>query len=308
MKYNYSLIIPHYNIPHLLKRLLKTIPQREDLQIIVVDDCSTDLRHEFEQLKQTFTYVEWYDTGTNGGGGKARNIGLTHAQGRYLIFADADDYFNPGFEEALDHHTNDTNDLIFFAATSVDSQSYQPSSRGVMVTAIVNKFLQTGHITDIKHKHTAPWCRFIKRRLVMERNIRFQECPVYNDMRFCQMVDANAKTISADANAIYCVTFRQVSVSSVSTPQKEILKMKVMSGYCDYARKNKIPYKLFELIGPTYTEFKKNGWSEHLETSIAPWLEIGVSKQEITKAVIRYRVHTGLILPLLKIRKFIQNF
>ena len=38
--YNYSIIIPHYNSPNLLKRMLNSIPEREDIEIIVVDDCS----------------------------------------------------------------------------------------------------------------------------------------------------------------------------------------------------------------------------------------------------------------------------
>jgi len=37
---NYSIIIPHKNIPHLLVRCLDSIPQREDVQIIVADDNS----------------------------------------------------------------------------------------------------------------------------------------------------------------------------------------------------------------------------------------------------------------------------
>ena len=35
-----SIIIPHYNSPNLLKRMLNSIPEREDIEIIVVDDCS----------------------------------------------------------------------------------------------------------------------------------------------------------------------------------------------------------------------------------------------------------------------------
>ena len=38
---NYSIIIPHKNIPQLLKRCLDSIPQRDDVQIIVVDDNSS---------------------------------------------------------------------------------------------------------------------------------------------------------------------------------------------------------------------------------------------------------------------------
>ena len=37
---NYSFVIPHHNSPTLLNRCLDSIPQREDIEIIVVDDNS----------------------------------------------------------------------------------------------------------------------------------------------------------------------------------------------------------------------------------------------------------------------------
>ncbi len=40
--FDYSIIIPHYNIPKLLLRCVKSIPERDDVQIIVVDDCSPE--------------------------------------------------------------------------------------------------------------------------------------------------------------------------------------------------------------------------------------------------------------------------
>jgi len=38
----YSFVIPHYNTPDLLQRLIDSIPQREDIEVIVVDDNSDD--------------------------------------------------------------------------------------------------------------------------------------------------------------------------------------------------------------------------------------------------------------------------
>lgn len=40
-KLMYSIIIPHKNIPHLLQRCLDSIPQRKDVQIIIIDDDSS---------------------------------------------------------------------------------------------------------------------------------------------------------------------------------------------------------------------------------------------------------------------------
>ena len=37
---NYSFIIPHKDIPDLLRRCVASIPQRDDIEIIIVDDAS----------------------------------------------------------------------------------------------------------------------------------------------------------------------------------------------------------------------------------------------------------------------------
>lgn len=56
MDYQYSIIIPHYNIPHLLERCLWTIPKRSDTQIVVVDDKSNDENlQELKSIEEVIT-------------------------------------------------------------------------------------------------------------------------------------------------------------------------------------------------------------------------------------------------------------
>ena len=65
---NYSIIIPHYDIPDLLVRCLKSIPVREDVQVIVVDDCSPgneEYAARYPELTRPF--VEFYATASHGG-------------------------------------------------------------------------------------------------------------------------------------------------------------------------------------------------------------------------------------------------
>ena len=50
MKHYYNIIIPHKNTPKLLKRCLDSIPQRDDLHIIVVDDNSDPNKVDFEHF------------------------------------------------------------------------------------------------------------------------------------------------------------------------------------------------------------------------------------------------------------------
>ena len=92
----YSIIIPHYNIPHLLERALSSIPSRQDTEIIVVDDSSSEenklkLR---TVCKESSKLVRLLEQPKNMGGGAARNAGMDIAIGDFLLFLDADDFFN----------------------------------------------------------------------------------------------------------------------------------------------------------------------------------------------------------------------
>lgn len=288
----YSLIIPHYNIPHLLRRLLNTLPKRRDLQVIVVDDCSTDALKILEGVKRDFPWIEWYDTGVNGGGGKARNIGMKHAKGEYILFADADDFFNLNFSDILDKYKSNNYDITYFAASSLDTETYQNSTRGIAITTGVNNFIKSGDIDKLRYKFTNPWCKLISHKLILENDIRFQESLVYNDMHFSQQVDYYAKSFNADSNAIYCITSRNDSVSTVDYPDKEIEKVKVMIDFYKFYRSKGVSYSPMPLIAPTYFDLRKMGALEHAKRALRMWNESGISKFEIFSCIFLFRLHT----------------
>ena len=97
-----SIIIPHYNSADLLDKLLSTIPNVQEVQVIVVDDFSTQGLDELEECKQRYinTNVEFYTNECKKSAGGARNTGLSYAKGQWLLFADADDYFLQDFYES----------------------------------------------------------------------------------------------------------------------------------------------------------------------------------------------------------------
>ena len=114
---DFSIIIPHYNIPHSLQRLLDTIPDEPNLEVIVIDDNSDK---ETEALKQI---IDKYSNDRriflknvidNKGAGASRNIGIQHARGKWLIFADSDDMFGEDFYRIISGNKDRSEDLIFF--------------------------------------------------------------------------------------------------------------------------------------------------------------------------------------------------
>ena len=95
---NYSIIIPHYNSPDLLMRCLMSIPVKENIQVIVIDDCSPN---SDDYLVRYSELQEYYKTPRGGSAGRARNIGLDYVKGKWVICVDADDLFVENIEEFL---------------------------------------------------------------------------------------------------------------------------------------------------------------------------------------------------------------
>ena len=91
-----SVIVPVYNAAGCLHRSLRSVLRQTlpDFELIVVDDCSTDESAEvLREYRALDDRVRVFSTAKNGGPGVARNVGLSHARGRYIAFLDSDDFW-----------------------------------------------------------------------------------------------------------------------------------------------------------------------------------------------------------------------
>jgi glycosyltransferase involved in cell wall biosynthesis len=90
-----SVIIPAYNQGHYLRDAIQSVlgQTREDYEILVIDDGSTDSTSEvarsFDDPRLIYIYQE------NRGLSGARNTGIRNSHGKYLTFLDSDDLFLP---------------------------------------------------------------------------------------------------------------------------------------------------------------------------------------------------------------------
>lgn len=92
-----SVIVPVYNVASYLPQCLESILNQdyEDLQVILIDDGSTDdsggICDRFAARDSRIQVIHQ----KNGGAASAKNAGLRAASGKYLSFADSDDYLEP---------------------------------------------------------------------------------------------------------------------------------------------------------------------------------------------------------------------
>lgn len=91
-----SLIIPAFQAEYTLRRAVMSTLQsirKDELEIIIVDDCSTDATYSVaKELQASYANILVLRTGHNSGGAsEPRNLGIQAATGTFLVFLDADD-------------------------------------------------------------------------------------------------------------------------------------------------------------------------------------------------------------------------
>ncbi len=91
-----SFTIPCYNSEGYMEKCIKSIlPGKDDVEIIIVDDGSTDKTGEIaERYKDEYPNIVRVIHQENGGHGEAVNTGLKNATGLYFKVVDSDDWID----------------------------------------------------------------------------------------------------------------------------------------------------------------------------------------------------------------------
>lgn len=105
-----SIIIPVYNVGNYLIRCVESLVSSSNIEILLIDDCSTDNSKEIAiHLEKKYSFVKLIALDKNQGVSNARNVGIKNAKGKYIMFSDADDWYEPNAVERLLEVANNKN-------------------------------------------------------------------------------------------------------------------------------------------------------------------------------------------------------
>ena len=99
-----TVVTPNYNYARYLPQRLDSILSQtyQDFELIILDNASTDNSREvIESYAKDPRVRTIYNVENNGSTFKQWNLGLSHAKGRYIWFAESDDYAEPSLLETL---------------------------------------------------------------------------------------------------------------------------------------------------------------------------------------------------------------
>jgi glycosyltransferase involved in cell wall biosynthesis len=185
-----------------------------------VDDNSDPAIVDFTEFPGLGDHgVEVFFSKEGKGAGYARNVGLTHAKGQWVLFADSDDYFHASLNELFDKYKNSSADLIVFRSDSTDSVTLEPKeSRGAVYNEWLQSSVNKGVVLDeVRYCINPPWAKFFSRKLIQENQIFFDEVFAGNDIMFSVKNGHFAKKVIVDLEYMYCATYRSDSLDSLNS-------------------------------------------------------------------------------------------
>lgn len=192
-----SVVVPVFNAEKFLIECLESLVNQtlKNIEIILVDDGSTDESISIiERFKEHDQRIRLYKQ-SNLHAGVARNNGLSHATGEYVIFLDADDFFEPGMLKSAYSIAKKTNaDIVQFGFWYFDNKAKKNRPEIINGKRGLHKVTEYG---DKIFTYTAPvpWNKLIKRNLIIESGIRYQDLLNGNDEYFNRAICLAAKDI-----------------------------------------------------------------------------------------------------------------
>lgn len=121
----FSIVVPVYNVEKYVAKCIDSLlcQEGEDYEIIVVDDGSQDRSIDIvENICREYPQKLQIIHQENRGLGGARNTGLLHAKGQYVVFVDSDDYVSSNFLKDVRSklRENPDCDVVVFGMIAVD--------------------------------------------------------------------------------------------------------------------------------------------------------------------------------------------
>lgn len=207
-----SVIIPVYNVENYLNECLDSVTSQtlEDMEIICIDDGSTDnspyILKKYSKKDKRIKII----TKENGGQATARNLGIKEAQGEYIAFVDSDDFIEPTMFEKLYTKAKDNNlDIAMCKIATYDNQTKEIKDNvwyymlGVFRDFEKDIFNHKDTKEFTCHIAVTPYNKIYKTTLLKENNIIFPEGLIFEDEKFFYDTYLRAKRVSIVDEFLY---------------------------------------------------------------------------------------------------------
>lgn len=217
----FSIVVPVYNVEKYLRQCVDSIVRQNfsDFELILVDDGSKDsspaICDEYAAKDNRIKVVHK----NNGGQAQARNIGTDKAKGNYIIYIDSDDYIaEDSFLGDIYKKAEKNADIICYKFCKY----YEDTSEMKSCRFRMPVFYETDSMAQRIEKlvvqdafYCSPWTKAIKRTVLTNNQVRFQNGLLSEDQEWYYNVLINAESIEG-INKSYIVYRQRTNSTSTS--------------------------------------------------------------------------------------------
>lgn len=218
-EYLISVIMPVYNVERYLREAIDSIVRQtyKNLELVLVDDGSTDMSGKicdfYEESDERVKVIHQ----ANGGLSAARNIGIRHSKGEYLLFVDGDDYIADNtLQNLIETAKGKKADCVLFETDQFDDltqkvkpySQYSPEIFRINQSAVetLKELLQT-------EEYQAMACGYMLRRSVLEKTeLSFEKGVLHEDELFTLQYMLNCNTLALVDHPCYYYRMRENSI------------------------------------------------------------------------------------------------
>ena len=250
-----SVVIPAYNIADLLPKCVESLASQDYpkdlLEIIVVDDGSTDDTGKVaDELADRFENVQVLHK-KNGGSSSARNLGISVATGDYLGFVDSDDFVDPHMYSTL------MRAAIKYDADMVQISRDEIAEDGTRLPDVVIPPSDATEVAPAEHLRTllmhtgdASFCTKIVKRKYFGGKLLFPEGELNEDFYLMIFMLEKVNKLVILPEQYYHVFYRTGSNSRKKAEDKDYFP----SVFTDIVRNSDVVLKLVKENHPELTD------------------------------------------------------
>lgn len=249
MREKISVIIPVYNVENYLEKCIDSIIMQtyKNLEIILVNDGSTDTSPEIcEHYKirdERITIIHQKNKGLSG----ARNTGIEHASGEFLLFVDSDDYILPNMIETLYTRLKmDKTEMAICSFEYVDENGNKVCEQLSRQCEMKNEILGKNEMFHkISHKTPGYWyyvisCGKLYRKYIFEQ-YRFPEGRIHEDEFAIHHIIDKVTNVSIVEERLYMYLQRTGSIMNNNDTLKRLDAMDAFLDRADFYKKKREP-------------------------------------------------------------------
>lgn len=223
-----SIIVPVYNVEKYIRLCFDSILNQnlndDDYEIIVVNDGSTDNSiNEIDDIIRSHRNIFLINQ-NNQGLSMARNNGLSHATGEYVLFIDSDDLFiNNTLPTIITQAYNNKVDLLVADFYKMEDSEINNIPKEAQLTNIDSPQIMNGF--DLMQKYLIPdqcyvWRTIYRRDFLIDNKIRFIRGICFEDIPFTHECYLKAKKCIRLQIPFYIYRKGHSSISSALNKKK----------------------------------------------------------------------------------------